>query len=117
MSAPISLKELLAKATAGPWRIGPYGGVYPVHISGPCIIAADHRDGTRRTNGDNNEALIARCSPDVMTAVLTCLESWRDALTAAERWHSTQGDPRSMVSASKQLHEVNRALALLNGLA
>ncbi len=103
-SEPTPFKTLLARATPGEWRVGPYGGIYPTSPTGACIICADHSYGTKRTNGDNNEAYLSRLSPAVMAKVWQALEDAKcrieflEALTNIE--DSTADKTKDKIAAS-----------------
>ena len=57
--------------TQTPWRLGEYGGIYPVG-DGPCIMTANHSDHTRRVNARGNEEFVVKCvnSHDELVAAL-----------------------------------------------
>lgn len=97
---PTPLKELLAKATPGPWTSTNNG--FPAddfvnRADGSWVAIVPH---------EAERQLIARCSPDVMTAVLESLEQARRTI------HKV-----APTQANGTLGQIDRALALLNGLA
>ena len=120
---PPTLKQLIEKATPGPWSVKSTdeGRAYTKNwreIS-PGVVSASSYTTNRYGETEEipgvsiseaNAQLIARCSPAVMLAVVEILEDLSGYVRA-----STYPDGPCL--KSEDLSEVNRVLNLLNGKA
>lgn len=106
-----SLRELLAKATPGPYfcvRIGTPEILHHVHgvaCVGDYFVESDHKAGADEVDAQ----LIARLSPDVMEKALTSMERM-DELATAEGW----GTPLFISEYGDALRSLRAALSALN---
>jgi hypothetical protein len=86
--------------TAGPWSVGPYGGIYPVNANehgGPMIVSATTKSG-RLPNHAANERHIAACvnalegiNPDAIADVVAALRGLENAAAYVSQMGATTG--------------------------
>lgn len=111
---PITLRELCAKATPGPWkvlRLGEFGWVDIRGGDGKALAFTGTRRELKATGmqpiDEANAQLIARCSPEVMLRVVEALE--RASNVGEIRF-------RTCALSAGASDSIAQALALLNGL-
>jgi len=93
MSAPLTIRELCAKATPGPWTADNHPADRTILIHGPepkmrWIAELSPQSRLDGMEHDANAQLIARLSPDVVLKVVDALERANNAVppnTGAER--------------------------------
>jgi len=106
-----TIKELIAKASPGPWPMTPIrGGDKHILIGDHCStwgthVAEVYRDDTDTNEADANAQLISRCNPAVMSKVVEALEE------ISRESARCGGD----IVSTKAARIATATLALLNG--
>lgn len=81
----MTLRQLIEKATPGPWEMEPHPADRTLHIYGPkprCRLIAELSPESKHDGAElaANADLIARCSPSVMLAVVEALEAAKERI-------------------------------------
>lgn len=113
--APATLRELIARATPGPWHVVKCGTpemfhhVHGVACIGDHFVEADKPQGNEACDAQ----LIARCSPSVLLRVVEALERSADWLKEL----ADDGNAADWVitNHSQREADLRQALSLLNG--
>lgn len=116
----MTLRQLIEKATPGPWEMEPHPADRTLHVYGPkprCRLIAELSPESKHDGAElaANADLIARCSPSVMLAVVEALEAAKIQVEyAATMLHA--GNFRTD-SLTKVIAQTASALNALNGKA
>lgn len=120
MSAPLTIRELCARATKGPWRanyctvrVDKKYGEKVCSIASPSGAAPEAWSGIHMQRGATAQ-LIARLSPDVVLKVVEALEAAKERIGQKRQSNYYAGAAEADVIDYEVQTKLFDALALLN---